>query len=126
MYNDIAWWTYAATAVVSAYGTGLFLWWMAINHFRTSSVFAYTMLWIFGTFVSSSIAVYSRTLVLIDPRLFVEFSQTVWWSARTWVILVVLLVLCVHMSFRACSWAKTRSGIPHNRRSTDIGKRKSG
>jgi hypothetical protein len=119
IYCDIAWLSYLATLIVSAYGTGLFLWWMALNKFRTSAVFAYTMLWIFGTFFSSAIALYSRTLVLTDPKLFVEFTHTYWWSMRTWVILFVLIVLCVHMSVRACSWAKARNGISHNRRSTD-------
>jgi hypothetical protein len=119
MHNDLAWWTYLTTAIVSAYGTGLFLWWMALNKFRTSSVFAYTMLWIFGTFFSSMVALYSRTLVLTDPRLFVEFSQTIWWYSRTWAILVVLVVLCIHMSIRACTWAKNKNRIPHDRRASD-------
>ena len=119
IHNDLAWVTYLATALVSAYGTGLFLWWMALNKFRTSSVFAYTMLWIFGTFFSSVIALYGRTLVLADPQSFAVFSKTIWWQSRTWAILVVLIVLCVHMSIRACSWAKNRNGIPHDRRATD-------
>jgi hypothetical protein len=119
IHNDLAWVTYLATACVSAYGTGLFLWWMALNKFRTSSVFAYTMLWIFGTFFSSVIALYGRTLVLADPQSFAVFSQTFWWQSRTWAILVVLITLCIHMSVRACTWAKNRNGIPHDRRATD-------
>ena len=118
MYRDIAFLSYAATVAVSGYGTCLFLWWMALNKFRTSSVFAYTMLWIFGTFVSSTIALYSRSLVLTDPELFLEFGQSVWWGLRTWIILAVLVVLCVHMSVRAITWARGGKKL-HMRRSSD-------
>jgi hypothetical protein len=127
IHYDIAWMTYLATALVSAYGTGLFLWWMALNKFHTSSVFAYTMLWIFGTFFSAVIALYGRTLVLADPHLFAEFSQTVWWQLRTWVILAVLIALCTHMSVRAVSWARRKgTGVQYGRRTSDSDNRGEG
>ena len=119
MYCDLTWWIYLLTAVISLYGTGLFLWWSWLNGFRSSSVFVYTLLWLAGTFIISGVNLYARSLRFIDPRLFYDFSQTIWWPARNLVVLAVLIILCVHMSARACFWAQHKNGIPHNRRSDD-------
>jgi hypothetical protein len=119
MYSDLTWWIYLLTAVISAYGTGLFVWWSWLNGFRSSSVFLYTLLWLAGTFILSGVNLYARGLTLTDPQLFRAFTDTLWWPARNLIILVVLIVLCAHMSVRACTWARHKNGIPRNRRAED-------
>jgi len=114
-WNDLAWWTYLFTGLISAYGALLFAWWMAKNKFHTSAVFAYTMLWIAGTGLQALVELYARMLTLQNPQLFADFSRTYWWPLRRFIILTILITLCIHMSIRAITWARKNKKHPMRR-----------
>jgi len=113
---DLAWWTYLLTFLVASYGTCLFLWWIIKSRFQTSAVFAYTTLWIFGAALTAGVNLYARQLSLANIELFQELIMSFWWPLRTGPTLIVLIIICVHMTVRALK----RPNGEFNRRSTDI------
>lgn len=105
---DLTWWIYIVILSVAGYGVLLFFWWMAVNKFRASSVFLYTLIWLAGTAIMAGINVYARALHFQDLDLFYQFSHTIWWPMRFLPILIVLLVLCGHMTLRTVRFYKNR------------------
>lgn len=117
---DITYWIYLLIIAVSGYGTLLFLSWSMMNRFRTSSVFAYTMMWIMASGISASISMYGRRFVLSDPVEFVEFSKTLYWPARLFPVLIILIVICAHMTYRIVKWWRSGDRFRNgDRRMTD-------
>jgi len=98
---DLAWWIYLSTFLVASYGTCLFIWWIIKNRFQTSAVFAYTTLWIFGAALTAGVNLYARGLSLANMELFQELIMSFWWPFRTVPTLLVLIIICVHMTMRA-------------------------
>lgn len=99
MKVDLAWWLYAATCVVSWYGFGLFAWWWR-SRGKASLVYAYVTLLLLGIALSTTGSIYVRYFKIIDPEIWTHLMGEWWWSARQWVLLISVVLIAGHMSYR--------------------------
>jgi len=100
MFPDPTFCVYVATAVVAAFGSMLFLWWLGKNHFHGSSVFVYVMILLMGETLRSVVDSYGRWLSLYQHQGFIELSGGWLWTARLLVLLIALIAIVSHMTYR--------------------------
>ena len=111
LFSDGAFLGYFVVTVLCAYGFGLFVWGVCVakhKHWHVSLVYLY-MTGMFGSLGYSYLfAVFSRYYTLTDQNLSLLFRMSIGWETRTIPLILVLLGVVSHMTYRAF-WLKFES-----------------
>ena len=104
--RDLAYWLYIITIVVAAFGAALFTWWW-IKKGKASAVYMYVTILLLGEAVSSTLSLWARHLWFTASNdVYVGFLRSNLWAFRHFVVLVGLLLLVCHMTYRAFGGTK--------------------
>ena len=106
-WNTISYAVYVAVLIVTAYGSILFFWWWAKCRFQASAVFLYVMFLFMAKFYSMAVTVQGYTMRINNPLEFAVYAESSWaWATRLVPLLIVLICIVGHMSWRAFGLSK--------------------
>ena len=91
---------YIATAVVSTFGSLLFVGWLIRSSYRATSVYLYVTMLLVVEAIRSCINIQGRLHALDSDESFMLFSLNWIWSARMLLPFVAVLAIVAHMSYR--------------------------
>ena len=122
--SDAAFWGYFVNSALNVYLFSLFLWWAILTKIkggRISIIWIYLLLLFGGAgaqSITSSVARFYRSSDLDDYYLFLSSGV---WSYRMYFCSVILIIISVHMSYRAFFVRKRIKGNNefYGRRSAD-------
>ncbi len=101
MFVDTALILYALVTFVAFYGFVLFAGWWAKNKCHASAVYYYVMFILFGITINNSLCAWARYLKLNEgPSEYLAFLETPCWNLRLIPLLISLLCITLHMSYR--------------------------
>jgi len=104
--NDLVLWIYSLTALVSLYGFCLFAWWWK-KRGRASAVYGYVTFILLGITLYNTGSGYVRWYRYTDHDHYMDLMGTWWWTGRLWIILLSVLAIVIHMSYRVF-WQRHR------------------
>ena len=106
MFRDIALWSYIIGVLVSGFTCAVYSWWLIwvlkmnkkirSNHEKTkiSKPYIYDTILFAGVFISMSLTLYGRYLLLTENIEMRDNLITCWlWDVRNWVIIVPLALI---------------------------------
>ena len=97
---DLALWTYVVMALVSTLGSVLFIWWLARNRYKSTSVYLYVTLLFIGETIRNWLNIQGRIHALANDGSFLIFSQGWIWPVRNLLSLAAMTAIVAHMSYR--------------------------
>jgi len=113
MYKDIALWSYIIGVLVSGFTCFIYSWWLVwvlrMNRkngidnvkIRISKPYIYDTILFAGIFLSMSLTLYGRYLLLTECIEMRDSLITCWlWDIRNWVIIVPLMLIGVRAYLR--------------------------
>jgi len=102
-FCDIAIILYTSISIISLYGFFLFLWWWKkSNNIKVGPVYAYVTFLLLGLFINFSLAAFVRSCRLAESSVDLYRLHTKWWwHARPVLLLLSVLLIVGHMSWRA-------------------------
>ena len=122
--SDAAFWGYFVNSALNVYLFSLFLWWAILTKIKGGSI---SVIWIYllllfgGAGVQAITSTFARFYRSKDLDDYFLFLSTGFWSYRMYFCSAVLIVISIHMSYRAFYVRKRikNSNDFHRRRSPD-------
>lgn len=114
---DHAVWVYFITAVSALYGFLLFAWWW-VKQGKATTVYKYVMLYLLGSFTTFSISMFSRYHLLVHDSH--EVLESWYWPFRLYPMVLAIVALVVHMTYRVIVGSSNHNGNHPRRRKTDL------
>jgi hypothetical protein len=94
LIQDPAWVMYFLCIIVSGFATMLFVWWGFLQVRSVSEVYYFITLLLAANTISDMIALYSRTLYILDHPAFLIFSSgPIWWFRRVPETIIILMII---------------------------------